>query len=39
MRHDGTGLKFSFTIDLQIFKTLFALSFEKYVKSNYFGPK
>ena len=30
----GTGLNFSITIDLQIFKTFFVDSFKKYVKTS-----
>ena len=38
MGHSGTGLKFSVTIDLQIFKALFVQTLKK-VKNTYFGPK
>ena len=39
MGQSGTGLKFSFTADLKIFKALFEQSFKKCVKNNCFGPK
>ena len=37
MGHGGAGLKFSITIDLQIFKTVSVKSFKKYVKNT--APK
>ena len=39
MGQSVTGLKFSITIDLQIFKTFFEQTFKKYVKNTFFGPK
>ena len=38
MGHSGTGLKFSVTIDLQIFKALFVQTLKK-SQNTYFGPK
>ena len=35
MGRSDTILKFSITIDLEIFKTLFPRSFKKYVKNTY----
>ena len=39
MEYTGSGLKFSITIHLQIFKTLFEQFCKKYAKNNYFGSK
>ena len=38
MGHSGRGFKFSFTINLQIFKTFFVQVLKKYVENTYFGP-